>query len=196
MINTILAFSALTLSATQGPIPLSCAVAAEPAVASAGNYDFAGSRYGFCCPGCPSSFATNPHSAIVEAIKGGRTIGESLYDPVSGVLFTKDVKKVASIDFKSTRFWFSSEGNKAKFEANPTIYGVAPEKEAMYCSVMGHGLKGYATAGAYADHDKVRYYFCCPDCLAQFKADPAKYAKSAEKYVAVPKASKSPKAGS
>lgn len=194
MFTTLICMSALAFSPIQQSAPLTCAIAPEPVVASAGTYDFAGSRYGFCCPGCPGSFQKDPNAAIAEAIKSGRTIGESLYDPVSGVLFTKTVKKVASVDFKSTRFHFSSEANKAKFEADPMKYGIAPKKEALYCAVMKHAVKSYDVAGAYADFEGVRYYFCCPNCLAQFNANPTEYAKNAAQFVMAPKATKTPKA--
>ena len=40
----------------------------------------------------------------------------------------------------------------------------------------------------YADHEGKRYFFCCPGCPAEFKKNPAKYAKGA--HIVLPKAKK------
>ncbi len=49
------------------------------------------------------------------------------------------------------------------------------------CAVMATNSVNIAKATAsksYADYKGRRYFFCCGDCPAAFKADPAKYAKS------------------
>ena len=50
------------------------------------------------------------------------------------------------------------------------------------CAVMSTNEVNIAKATAkkaYADYKGRRYFFCCGDCPGAFKADPAKFAKSA-----------------
>lgn len=51
------------------------------------------------------------------------------------------------------------------------------EKGELMCPVMKTVIKSKEDAVGFADHDGVRYYFCCDGCPEQFKADPSKYAK-------------------
>jgi len=56
------------------------------------------------------------------------------------------------------------------------------------CSVMPARKVNVKTATAskmYSDYKGNRYFFCCGACPAQFKADPAKYAKA--DHIAIPK---------
>jgi YHS domain-containing protein len=57
------------------------------------------------------------------------------------------------------------------------------------CAVMSSNKVNIAEATAkksYADYKGHRYFFCCAGCPAAFKANPAKYAKSAS--IPTPKA--------
>ena len=50
-----------------------------------------------------------------------------------------------------------------------------------YCAVMTSmevDPKKAREAGLFRDYEGRRYYFCCPGCVEQFDADPAKYAKN------------------
>ena len=62
------------------------------------------------------------------------------------------------------------------------------------CPVMTDNKVNVKEATAkkmFADYKGRRYFFCCPGCPAAFKADPAKYKKSAS--IPVPKAVKGKK---
>ena len=59
------------------------------------------------------------------------------------------------------------------------------------CAVMSSNKVNIAKATAaknYADYKGKRYFFCCEGCPAAFKANPAKFAKSAS--IPTPKAPK------
>lgn len=59
------------------------------------------------------------------------------------------------------------------------------------CAVMSNNKVNIANATKkhmYADYKGRRYFFCCAGCPAAFKADPAKFAKSAS--IPTPKATK------
>ena len=50
-----------------------------------------------------------------------------------------------------------------------------------YCAVMTSmeiDPKKAQEAGLFRDYEGKRYYFCCPGCVSEFDADPAKYAKN------------------
>ena len=60
---------------------------------------------------------------------------------------------------------------------------------AMTCAVMSQNKVDIAKSTAnhmYADYKGRRYFFCCGGCPAEFKKDPAKFAKTA-KSIAIPK---------
>ncbi len=50
------------------------------------------------------------------------------------------------------------------------------------CPVMGLAIASAADAVSYADHEGVRYYFCCDSCEKLFLEEPATYANG--KYLA------------
>jgi YHS domain-containing protein len=57
----------------------------------------------------------------------------------------------------------------------------APEKKTIHCAVMSSNvvnIKDATAKHADADYKGHRYFFCCDGCPSEFKAHPAKYAKS------------------
>lgn len=54
------------------------------------------------------------------------------------------------------------------------------DKGEILCPVMGTPIASVDKAVGHQDFEGTRYYFCCDGCPDQFKADPAKYAHSAE----------------
>lgn len=171
-----------------GPTDFTCAVMGSPAPMKSKSVDYAGLRFPMCCGGCNGTFAGNPAKFIAKAAEDKKTIGYSLFDPVSGAKI--DLKELPSsfADHKGVRYFFQTPEGKAAFEKDAQAFSKLPDKEVMYCSVMGHGIDGYAAAGAYADHADVRYYFCCPDCRKQFVGNPAKFAEASKDKVRVAKA--------
>jgi YHS domain-containing protein len=140
--------------------------------------DYAGNRYTLCCAGCNAPFAKEP--AKFAKPQEGKFIAFSLFDPVSGEkIELKTRNKLKTAEFESVRYYFATEANQTQFKADPKAFTKMPEKEALYCSVMKHGINSYAEAGGYVDFEGVRYYSCCPKCLVAFKAEPAKFAANA-----------------
>jgi len=64
-----------------------------------------------------------------------------------------------------------------------SAYAGAPGKKAkikdapLVCPVMGGKIDSKAKAAGSHVYKGVRYYFCCGDCPAAFKKDPARYVK-------------------
>ena len=179
-----LAIASLVLA--QGAATVVCPMTGEASPSTGKAIDFKGVRYTMCCGGCDTPFKKDPVKALKSDTLKGKLVGVSLFDPISGARMTEKAAKGVSSDFNGVRYYFASIDEKAKFDAEPKAFTKAPEKEALYCAVMGHELKDYATAGGYVDIENVRYYTCCMDCNAALKKDPslAAKAKSAVKAVA------------
>jgi len=64
----------------------------------------------------------------------------------------------------------SEEGNE------PGTSAAAQANAQVTCPVMG----GKIDKAFFADYDGKRVYFCCAECVAQFKKDPAKYVNKLE----------------
>lgn len=66
----------------------------------------------------------------------------------------------------------------AAFASPPKPAAAAPKK--LHCCVMPEDEVNIAEATKahrFIDYKGNRYYFCCMDCYASFKKDPAKYLK-------------------
>lgn len=172
---------------------MQCTFQPEPASAKVQKMDYAGVRYGFCCPDCVSKFAKNPQAGVEASMKKEGIEGEFLFDPVSGKRITSKQAKGGSMDFNSVRYLFESEANFKTFAANPKAFTAPVTKVALYCPVMGHAVKSYAESGAFADYNGTRYFLCCPDCLSAFQKEPGKFAPKAAAAVMAPKAMPAPK---
>lgn len=181
MITSLIATLAIGAMA---PADLSCPVMGSAVPANAKGVDYGGVRYLMCCAGCDGTFAKNPTKYTKAA--EGKTIGYSLFDPVSGIRV--DSKKAkGTMDFGGVRYYFASEDDLAAFKADSKKYTKAPEKEVLYCAVMGHAIEDYATAGAYVDIKGIRYYTCCGDCQAEMKKAPDGFTSKVKDKVAAPK---------
>ncbi len=191
MITTLIAFASLSVGFIGSDVQ--CAVQPDPVNPKMGMYDYAGVRYGTCCAGCVAPFTKDPVKFIKAAAEANRTIGIALFDPMTGARI--DAKKAPGgySDFKGTRYFFATAASKTTFDTTPAKFAVTTAKEALYCPVMGHAVENYASAGAIADFDGVRYYLCCTDCLGTFKASPGQYAAKASAKAAPAKLVNAPK---
>ena len=133
-----------------------------------------------------AEFAKDPSGAIKKSAKAGKTVGLSLFDPVSMKRIDSEKAKGGFSDYKGIRFYFDTEDEKATFDKEPKKFGALPKKEALFCPVMGNPVKSYAKASGYADYEGVRYYFCCAGCDVKFAAEPAKFAEVAKDHVQAP----------
>ncbi len=179
-----LAIASLILA--QGSAAVVCPMTGGASPETGKAVDYNGVRYTMCCGGCDGPFKKDPQKSLKNEALKGKLVGISLFDPVSGARITEKAAKGVSSDFNGIRYYFASTDDKAKFDAEPKAFTKAPEKEALYCAVMGHELKDYATAGGYVDLANVRYYTCCAGCNTALKKNPAlaDKAKSAVKPVA------------
>jgi YHS domain-containing protein len=172
---------------------LHCPVMLEAAPKPAASVDFNGVRFPICCAACTDPFLKSPAQFLKADHLQGKTVGQAMFEPVTGLrIHPKDSK--GSSDFAGVRFHFSSVENKRRFDADPKRFGTLPEREALFCAVMNHPLKGgYDKAGGYVDHGAVRYYVCCPSCHPTLKAEPAKHVGKAASAIKAPATSLSPK---
>ncbi|MBS1723443.1 MAG: YHS domain-containing protein [Armatimonadetes bacterium] len=170
MLNII----ALTAVAVVQVQALKCPVTGSPVVEGSKVVEYAGSTYTFCCPGCDSQFVSSPEKFLTAQRKAGNITGTFLFDPVSRKrVELKDAK--ATTDYKGVRYPFESEADQAAFAKSPEKYASVPKKEALFCPVSKEVVSTYSKASDYADHDGVRFYFCCPGCMEPFLKDPEKY---------------------
>jgi YHS domain-containing protein len=163
--------AALALLMSGVPAPsLACVTSGEAIKAAAGTFDYKGTRYSTCCGGCSPSFKKDPERALKSEALKGKLVGVFLFDATTGARL--ELKKaVAFSDFNGVRYPFASDDAKKAFDAEPKKFALAPAKEAVYCPVMQHGIKSVASSGGYVDHEGVRYYVCCPNCLTKAKTD-------------------------
>lgn len=186
MISITLMAATLISSGAQGA-PLSCPTMGGPVSKGQPFTDYEGVRFTYCCAGCDTEFAKDPSGAIEKSVKAGKTVGVSLFDPISMKRIDSEKAKGGFSDYKGIRFYFANENEKATFDKEPKKYGTMPKKEALFCPVMGEVVKSYAKASGYADYEGVRYYFCCAGCDTKFAAEPGKYTPSAKDHVQEPK---------
>lgn len=178
MLTPFIAYSALVLGQAQGA---ACPIMGHGVDANVAKVDYLGVRYGFCCGGCPETFANNP-DPILKKADGKAVWGTGLFDPVTRRRLDPKDATGGKSQFQNTVFYFENAASKAKFDANPKLYAVAPAKELLVCPVSGETIKGYAKASGYIDVEGVRYYICCASCDAPLAKDAAKYtAKHASK---------------
>ncbi|SRR5581483_846208 len=150
--------------------------------------DYKGVRYAYCCGGCDATFSANPEK-VLKAVKN-KTVGFSLFDPVSKKRIEMKDAQGGFADFNNTRFYFATAEEKAAFAKDAKTFAAIPDKECLVCPVSHKEIKSYDAAAGYADYNGVRYYFCCPNCPSAFASDPAKYANSVQDRVSAPKALK------
>jgi YHS domain-containing protein len=168
-----------TLLLGQGAAAVVCPMTGEASPATGKAVDYNGVRYTMCCGGCDGPFKKDPVTALKNEKLKGKLVGVSLFDPVTGLRITEKAAK-GYADFNGVRYYFANADEKATFEKDAKKLTAVPAKEALFCPVMGHELKDYATSGGYVDFENVRYYTCCADCSAAMKKDPAAVAGKAK----------------
>ena len=127
----------------------------------------------------------DPAKALKNESLKGKTVGTSLFDPISGKkIIEKDAKGWS--DYEGVRYLFASPENKAAFDAEPKKHGAQPKMEALKCAVLGKTVT-YASADGFADYNGVRYYTCCGGCTPMLRADPTKFVSSVSGAVQKPK---------
>lgn len=186
MIISALIFTSAVLHSNLQAAPICCPVMGGPVAKGQAVTEYNGVRFTYCCAGCDTEFAKDPSAAIEKSAKAGKTVGVSMFDPISMKKIDIDKAKGGFSDYKGIRFYFDNADEKAAFDKEPKKYGMMPKKEALYCPVMNSPVKSYDKASGYADYDGVRYYFCCAGCDTKFAAEPAKFAEGAKDKVQKP----------
>ena len=172
--------------APQDRAPLVCPMMGEEVTKDSPAVDYNGIRFTFCCSGCDATFMSDPVKALKNEKTKGRTVGLSMFDPVSGKKVLEPKAK-GFTDYEKVRYLFVTDENKKAFDADPKKFAVAPKTEALTCPISGKAMT-YASADNFVDYNGVRYYTCCPMCTPTLKADPSKFAASVAKAVQKPKA--------
>lgn len=181
ILTTILAVSIFSSTAAVDTV---CPIMHSKPSASAGMTDFAGIRFGFCCPGCEGTFTQEPGKYLKVATDKKLVIGTSLFDPVSG---KRVVKSKLSSNYKGVAYVFDSAANKKAFDSAPAKYTMMPKKVVLTCPISHEAIENYADAAGYWDVEGIRYYVCCADCHEPFTKDAKRFADGVkDKAVAPP----------
>lgn len=183
----------MMLAPAQDTTPTMCPIMGSPAAKGGPVVEYAGTRYEFCCAGCDATFQKGPAAALKNEKLKGKTTGVFLFDPVSHKRIDAKNAKGGSVEFNGTRYLFETADNMAAFKKDSKTYAMIPAKESLVCPVAGDVVETYAKASGYADHEGVRYYFCCGGCEAPFAKDAATHAAKAAKHVKAPEAHKGAK---
>lgn len=163
------------LIGAQGISGLTCPIMGGKVSMGGGFTDFNGVRYMYCCGGCQDEFEKSPTAALANPKMKGKTLGISLFDPISGARIDADRAKGGYVDTNGVRYYFATPDEKKLFKADPKKYATFVKKETLTCPVMGRAVADYASTSGYADYKGVRYYFCCSGCETKFAENPAEY---------------------
>lgn len=176
MLTTLAA--AMVLMAQPATDPLACAIMGSPTNEKSPIVEVNGFRFPVCCPGCDAKVEKDPAGTMAKVAKSGKTSAFFLFDPVSAMrLDAEDAR--TSMDYKGVRYYFETKANFEKFKADPAKYTKVPAKETLYCVVMKEDVKKYELATGYVDHNNVRYFMCCAECMEKFPKNPASYVGNA-----------------
>jgi YHS domain-containing protein len=145
----------------------------DKAVTSGQAFEYGGAKYTVCCGGCAPAFKAQPKK---YATNDKATVGEFLFDPVSGARLDWSKTALPSTDYKGLRYRFASKENQAIFAKEPAKFTKTPEKESLVCPISGEDIDGTSNAAGYVDFKGVRYYVCCTGCLPELKEATEKYA--------------------
>lgn len=181
-----------TASSTVGdPYPLTtCPVSGEK-LGEMGDpviYDYNGREIRFCCPNCVSKFEANPDKYIsaidakiiamekpyyplTSCVVSGEKLGE-MGDPVDYVYNNRLVRfccKGCIKDFNKDPGKYMSKLDQAVIDAQ------LPDYPLTTCPVTGEELGGDMGGPINYVFANRLVRFCCPNCIKDFKADPAKY---------------------
>ncbi len=97
------------------------------------TYDYKGTTYYFCNPGCKESFAKDPEKYLAAA----KAEDAKAIDPVCGMSVVKANAK-ATYDYKGKTYYFCCAGCKASFEKDPEKYLAKAKAEGAQAGGMGH----------------------------------------------------------
>lgn len=167
---------------SQQPL-VTCPIMPVEPVASAGEYDYAGLRIGFCCLGCRNSFESDPKAVVEAGRASGRVFAVSLFDPVAKLRVGADKAPSIFIDHEGVRYWFSESGHRDTFRKDRKAYVRTPEKESTYCFARRKEIGTYGKAKMYWDTKDVRFYLDCDECIRRIREDVESFARQARSVI-------------
>lgn len=122
-----------------------------------------GKTYYLCCPGCAPAFTLAPGKyAKLADLRAERRTMEAKLAKVNAAI------KEAESGVEGT-LRDSDHGTSVVKPAAPV---------ALHCAITGEAIASVKNAAGSQVYNGKTYYFCCPGCVAKFKADPAKYAEA------------------
>lgn len=124
-----------------------------------------------CCKDCVEKFKKEPAKYIAEVYRQIYPQQVQLTCPVTG----EDVDPKVSAEMAGKTVYFCCKDCVAKYKADPAKYAAKLKEgtaEQVHCPVSGEAINPKVSA----DYQGKKVYFCCKDCVAKFKAEPAKYA--------------------
>jgi YHS domain-containing protein len=163
-----------------------CPVSGAPVPPNAPTVDAGGVRVRFCSADCKAKFKSDPVGVAEQAVKAGRTVGTSLFDPVSGHRLTASLARGGWAERDGVRYAFESASNRTAFLVSPERYD-APKSECLYCPVMKVDLANYYGTAGFVNVNDVRIYVCCDGCFGTLKRSPDAYAAVGKQRAAAPK---------
>jgi YHS domain-containing protein len=115
-----------------------CGMTVVKATAKA-TYDYKGTTYYFCNPGCKDAFVKDP-AKYLQAPEPKQKAEDKAIDPVCGMTVVKATAK-ATYEYKGTTYYFCSTGCKEAFAKEPEKYLKAGAKGEEMAAPMGmrHG---------------------------------------------------------
>lgn len=113
-----------------------------------------------------------------------KTVKELAHQTLCPVMGDK-IDSSSYLDIQGQRVYFCCDRCIKSFKKDPDKYfkeaaeeGVLFENIQKSCPVSGKELKNKET---FVDYNGRRVYFCCENCVSDFKADPAKYLEKLDK---------------
>jgi P-type Cu+ transporter len=86
---------------------------------AAGQYDYKGNTYYFCCEGCLNKFKADPDAVLNKTVK--EPSEEKFIDPICGMTVSPDTA-AGEYTYKGTTYYFCSIGCLERFRADPATY--------------------------------------------------------------------------
>jgi len=151
-----------------------CPVSGKP-VKEEFSVDYRGRKVEFCCPNCPKAFTKDTKKFAAKADHQLALTGQAtqVCCPIKGT----PMKKSVSIDVDGVNVAFCCNGCKGKAskadDKVALIFGAFDKAFTVQtmCPVSNKPID----VKNFVKHDGKKVYFCCKNCPAAFKKDPAKY---------------------
>lgn len=163
LVSAVYAQTATKTSSKPATATVYCAITDEKisdAKQAAGKQVVNGKTYYFCCPGCAPKFAAAPakYARLADLHTEKRNL-EAKLSAVNAALAKEIVKETKAVSMPEVK-------------ASTTLH----------CAITDEQIASVKDAAGTIAYNGKSYYFCCPGCIAKFKADPAKYAVEADKH--------------